>query len=192
MTGFNREQGFGFIDLMDIPPGDYSSGKLAYDKIDWAVTKDYIDKAKNHCGAVLVTNLALYFSAKGYNNLLVNNSKDDTFVAVHRIVGNGPIISLTKKARKFFNERAYALEYEGVKSYKDMKDAIDKGQPLGLLLSSGIFNWHWIMVVGWKEDTSQRSYLRIVDSWNRTDERFYKVDSGSRLWLARKYWIEPL
>ena len=177
---------------MDIPSGNYSSGKLAYDKIEWAVTKDYKDIAKNHCGAVLVTNLALYFSAKAYNNLLVNNSKYDTFAAVHRVIGNGPVINLARGAKKYFNDRGYTLEYEKVKSYEDIKDAIEKNQPLGLLLSNGIFNWHWIMVVGWRQDNSQENYLRIVDSWNRTDERFYKVGSGSRLWLSKKYWIKPL
>lgn len=190
------DKGFGFINLKDMPSGEYSFGNLKYTNTSWAATKDYKHMAKNHCGAVFVTNLVLYFASIGYSNLIVDKSKDNTFAAVHRIVGNGPVITVARKAKEYFYERGYTLEYSRVVSLEDIKEAISDNQPLGVLLTNGIFSWHWIMVVGWRQyksiGDSEENYLRIVDSWNQTADRFFKVGSDSILWSTTKYRLSPL
>lgn len=187
---------FGFIDLSNMPTEEFNHDNLEYKNIDWARTKDYNHLAKNHCGAVFVTNLALYFASKGYGDLLIDNNKDDTFEGVHRIVGNGPALTVAKKGKEYFYERGYSLEFSRLRSFEDIKDAISKGYPLGVLLTNGIFSWHWIMALGWRQykagSSSQENYMRIVDSWNNTADRFYKISTGSRLWSTTKYWINPL
>lgn len=189
-------ESFGFINLSKMAAGDYEFADISYDKIEWAVTKDYNDMAKNHCGAVSVTNLALYFASNGYSNLIIDNNKEKTFAAAHKIVGNGPKIFIARKAKRYFRQRGYLLEYEKVKSFEAIKDAISMNQPMAVLLSNGFFSWHWILVVGYrqyKNDANcKENYMRIVDSWNSNPDRFYKVNSGSRLWSTTKYWIKPL
>jgi len=57
------------------------------------------------------------------------------------------------------------------------------------LLAEGIVNWHWILGVGWREYSSGNFYMRIVDGWDGTANRFYKPYSDS-LWIsATEYWL---
>ncbi len=69
------------------------------------------------------------------------------------------------------------------------KTAIAKNRPCGILLADGIVNWHWILGVGWREYSSGNFYMRIVDGWDGTSNRFYKPYSDS-LWVsATEYWL---
>lgn len=191
-----RDEGYGFMDLNEMPLGNYSSDNIKYDDISWATTGEYVDMAKNHCGAVLVTNLALFFASNGFSDVIIDDSKDKTFEAVHKIVGNGPIINVAKKAKQYFYERGYSLEHKNLEGFEDIKDAIANNHPLGVLLSSGFFSWHWIMVIGWTQHNSEEkfieNYLRIIDSFYDTADRYYQINFGSRWWSTREYWIRPL
>ncbi|MBF7097556.1 hypothetical protein [Alkalibacter mobilis] len=180
---------YNILNLSGMPTGVYSSNCIINKNIDWAITRKFKDFAKNHCGAVLVTNLAIYFSSSGYKNLIVDDSVSNTFNFVHKIVGNGPVIKLSSKARTYFAERGCDLHYKRVNSYEKIKEAVNRGNPLGLLLSNGFTNWHWVMVVGWREYETGDNYLNIVDGWNNSINRFYKINSRSIWWMATEYWI---
>ena len=179
---------YGFVNWSDMPSGGYSASTLSCSSVNWVVTSDFDDIATNHCGATAVTNLAEYFYSKGYSNLQKSSNRD-TFIAVHKIVGNGPVKTIADKAKTYFSNCGYSLNYKSVGDYAAMKTAIKNGRPCGVLLADGIVQWHWILSVGYREYSAGDHYMRIMDGWNRTIDRFYKINTGS-LWVsATEYWM---
>jgi hypothetical protein len=189
--GLMRGDGdYGFIDSGSLPSGSYSSDTItSATSVSWAKTGDYSGIASNHCGAVAVTNLALYFAQRGYSDLKINGDKDDTFEAVHDIVGNGPVMTIADEAEEYFDDCGYNLSYSNVGTTSAYKTAINDDRPVGILLAEGIVSWHWIIGIGYRDYTNDGVYFRIVDGWNNTTNKYYKPYSGS-LWIsATKYWI---
>ena len=178
---------YGFINQRDLPRGAYHEEELPLlAEVTWAKTSNYNDEAKNHCGAVFVTNLALYYSVLGYDNLLSDNLKD-TFSTIHTIVGNGPKVFLARNASSFFSQRGYDLKHSTFRSHEKIKEAIVEGFPMGLLVSAGLFQWHWVMVVGFRHYASEELYVRIVTGWDSKKTKYYKLGSGSSWWSATSY-----
>ncbi|MGF7060657.1 hypothetical protein [Brassicibacter mesophilus] len=182
---------YGFIDLDDMPSGSYTSDTiLSATTTDWAIMDEFDDIANNHCGATAVTNLALYFAKRGETNLKINNSRLDTFKAVHKIVGNGPVMMIAGNAKEYFKDRGCTLSYSSVSNFSGIKSAIKNDRPCGILLADGLFSWHWILSVGWREySSSGGSYMRIMDGWYDTVNRFYKLNTGSTWVSATEYWV---
>lgn len=181
---------YGFIDWGDMPSGTYS-----YDIInkaastDWATTGEFDSIAKNHCGATAVTNLALYYANRGYSDLKINSSVYDTFVAVHKIVGNGPVMTIAGQTKEYFSDRGYTLKYSSANTFSEIKMAIKSDHPCGILLANGIVDWHWIICVGYRAYDSGNNYMRIVDGWHDTTLKFYLCNSGSAWVSATQYWV---
>lgn len=182
---------FGFFNSSDMPTGNYTSRTITQaTSVDWAVMNDYNNIASNHCGATAVTNLALYFAKRGNSNLKINNSKRDTFVAVHQIVGNGPSLTIASSAVTYFSNRGYTLNHSGVGNTSAIKTAINNNRPCGILLADGLFSWHWIIGVGWRQYTSNNDfYIRINNNWDNTVNIYYKPGTGSAWWSATAYWV---
>lgn len=158
--------------------------------VDWAIMNDYNDIASNHCGATTVTNLALYFAKRGKTDLKINNSKRDTFVAVHQLVGNGPVMTIAGDAVTYFSSRGYTLNHSSVGSSSAIKTATTNNRPCGILLADGLFAWHWVIGVGWRQYTSNNDfYFRINNNWNNTVNIYYKPGTGSAWWSATAYWV---
>ena len=180
---------YGFIDLGDMPSGKYTSDTILYaTSTDWAIMDEFNSIADNHCGATAVTNIALYYAKRGYSKLKIN-SRLDTFKAVHKIVGNGPVMTIAGSAKEYFSDRGYTLKYSSVGDFSGIKSATTSDRPCGILLADGLFSWHWILSVGWREYTNGGNYLRIMDGWYDTVDRYYKINSGS-LWIsATEYWV---
>lgn len=181
---------YGFIDWGDLPTSSFTWDMVpAAISTDWATTGEFSSIAKNHCGATAVTNFALYFARIGYSNLKINSSVYDTFVAVHKIVGNGPVMTIADKAKTYFSSRGYNLKTSPVSDFSGIKTAIGNDRPCGILLANGIVDWHWIICVGYRDYGSDGKYMRIVDGWNDTTYRFYRCNSGS-IWIsATQYWV---
>ncbi len=185
-----EDRDYGFLEKWDLPDGNYEGKELKCSGVNWVVTGDFKDIAKNHCGAVAVTNLALYFAAKGAAGLKRKNERE-TFSAVHNVVGNGPVLRITRKARQYFDFRGYELFKKTVRSFSGIKDAIDNDMPCLVLLAHGITHWHWVLAVGYREYPDNKGrYLHIIDGWTRNQDKFYKPGSGSRMATAKKYWVE--
>ena len=181
---------YGFIDWGDMPSGTYSYDVIANaPSTDWATTGEFSSIAKNHCGATAVTNFALYFANRGYSNLKINSSVYDTFVAVHKIVGNGPVMTIADKAKEYFSDRGYTLKTSSVGSFSGIQTAIGNDRPCGILLANGIVDWHWIICVGYRAYNSGGNYMRIVDGWHDTTLKFYLCNSGSAWISATQYWV---
>lgn len=181
---------YGFYDLGSMPGGSYSSDLISYaSSTDWINTDDVSDIARDHCGATAVTNLALYFAKRGKTNLKIDDSKRSTFIEVHKIIGNGPVMMIAGGATQYFSNRGYTLNHSSIGSYSGVKTAIGNNRILGILLADGIVSWHWILGVGYRQYTSGENYIRIMDGWHNTVDKYYKINSGSMWWSATQYWV---
>lgn len=189
---------YGFIDVGDMPDDAYDFGELSCEGIRWAVTSDFSGLAVNHCGAVAVTNLALYFAQKGYRylagegDLQGGESEGDRrklFGAVHKIVGNGPKITIAGGAKRYFAANGYRLYSQKVKNFVALKRAVEKGHPCAVLLMADLMEWHWALAVGWREYASKGRYIRLMDGWNRDTDCFYRPGKGARWIAATEYWV---
>lgn len=181
---------YGFVNWDDMPSGGHVHDSLPMSGVSWVITSDFGDIANNHCGATAVTNLAMYFSKNGFPKLKKESNRD-TFIAVHNIVGDGPVITIADKAEEYFTDCGYTLNYDSISTYDELKKAIRKDKPCGILLAEGIVEWHWILGVGYRiyVEMEDEKYIQIMDGWNRNVNRFYKPYSGS-LWVsATAYWM---
>ncbi|MCI6965803.1 hypothetical protein MR810_01640 [bacterium] len=185
------DRDFGFFNASDMPTGNYTSDTItAATQVDWAIMNDYNDIASRHCGATAVTNLALYFAQRGRSNLKINNSKRDTYVAVHGIVNDGPTLAIAGSATTYFSNRGYSLNHSGVGNAAAIKTATTNNRPCGILLADGLFAWHWIIGVGWRQySSSDDFYIRINNNWDNTVNIYYKPGTGSLWWSATSYWV---
>lgn len=181
---------YGFIDWGNMPSGSYSSQtiKSAY-STSWITTYDTSHLAKNHCGATAATNIALYYATRGYSNLKTNNSKIDTFKAVHKLIGNGPVMMIADGTKQYFQNRGYSLSSSSVSNFSGVKSAADDNQIQGVLLADGLVTWHWILAVGYRQYSSGGNYMRVVDGWHNTIDTYYKINSGSSWISATRYWV---
>ena len=180
---------YGFIRKSKMPKKNYRSKSLDYERINWLRTRD-LEYGKNHCGATTGANLVLYYVSRGYDNLRIDASDYKTFKALHRIIGNGPVLRIPSKIKRYFRLKDYDLYYKAIRRPSSLKDSIESGHPLTMLVSASLFNWHWILVIGWREYENGDFYVEIVDSWNRDETRFYKIESKLSYLFMTKYWIE--
>lgn len=185
---------YGFLEESNLPSG-YMSGRIIRNanNVDWAIYDDYkTSTIYDHCGAVAITNIALYYAECGKTNLKINNSKDQTFASVFSITGRGPKAMIAPDAEKYFSSRGYTLNYNdpsGDKSsFEGIQEAVKNNRPCGILLADALNNWHWVICVGWRVCGVQ-PYMQIVNGWANTTNRFYMGNSGS-LWIStRQYWV---
>lgn len=180
---------YGFIPINNMPKGKYKAATIDIDGINWATTGEFSNVADNHCGATAATNIALYFHKRGYTNLL-NKNKHDTFTAIHKVIGNGPVAMIAGGTKKYFNSRGYPLKYGRVSSFNGIKKAIANQKPCGVLLAAGILDWHWVICVGWREYSTGEKYLQIVNGWNNSANYFFKVNNNVRLRSTTEYGID--
>lgn len=185
---------YGFLASIDLPSGYFWWDIIDNAKnVDWAIYDDYNDIAHFHCGAVAVTNIALYYATRGYTSLKVDNSKDKTFEAVHKFVDNGPMPTIAGYAVEYFASRGYTLNHCEVSNvtstFSGLQSAIQNNRPCAILLADAVFNWHWVVCVGWRSYGGNLNYMQIVNGWENTVDRFYMGNNGS-LWISTtEYWI---
>lgn len=186
---------YGFINSSDMPTGSRTTNYISgYSVIQWVSTGETSAYASNHCGSVAVTNLALYF-AKQKPNLMVNNDRIETFKAVHKVVGNGPKMTIADEAVDYFKAHEVTLNFSTNRNIDMTKriaaenTAIDKGRPCALLLQEAMYSWHWILAVGYRNYTEGGKYFQIVDGWSNNATRYYKPGVGS-VWVSMtEYWV---
>lgn len=185
---FLRKKSYGIIDKDELPDFKYNDVKLDTTGIHWAVMDEFSDIAKNHCGPTFITNLAIYFQSKGYKNLLIDGDIKKTFEHIHKMTGNGPVITTARTAQKYFAQRGYKLSYRNVGSFEEIKKAINGQMPLSLLIMQSLFEWHWVMGIGYL-DSKDYDFVRIINAWDDTDDRFYLINKGAVFISAKEYQI---
>lgn len=175
---------YGFVGSKDLPEDPYISNTISrVDEIHWLTTKDTAQMAYNHCGATAVTNLAIYHMTKKNKVNLTKHDRLNLFKTIHQDVGNGPVAMIAGSAKKIFKSMGYGLTYKKVRNYDEIKKAIDSDEIVGLLLANGLFHWHWVLCIGYREYKDGTNYLQIIDNWNNTTDRFYRIHSKS-LWFS--------
>lgn len=181
---------YGFLYARELPEGDFIAKTIEHaDEVDWAVMDEFNHIAGNHCGATAVYNMALYFSKCGLLDIL-QDKREDTFAEIYRIVGPGPKFTIAEKAKKYMAQKGCEIKHQSVKTFGDMKAAVDAGHPCGLLLAESLISWHWVTCIGYREYESGENYLEILDGWNKNIRRFYKINSGSKLLGGSEYYAE--
>ncbi|NLW52331.1 MAG: hypothetical protein GXY87_03075 [Tissierellia bacterium] len=163
--------------------------KINYSNINWAQMKNYNSFAKNHCGATFITNLCIFFENQGFDGLLIDNDVDKTFKYIHSKIGNGPIVTVASKAKRYFKSRGYDLGYKSVINSKEIKSSIEKNHPLGILLAQSPIEWHWVLGVGYVEFDGLE-FFRIINAWEDTDDRWYVLNNKAVYFSAKEYYIK--
>lgn len=186
---FKQVKTYGFLNRSQLEKGKFQEESLDIDGIPWVKTGEFSDLAHNHCGAVLMTNLLLYFSKIGARNLLKANPRQ-TFIEIHKRIGNGPVLRLTSRSRPYFAKRGYRLRNRTVKDFLQVQKSISEGRPLGLLLRRSNFDWHWVLIVGWRQYQNGLQYYRIIDGWNKRSDRYYQPNKASKAIKIKEYWLE--
>lgn len=180
---------YGFIKSKNMLNGEYTHGHIDYIGTNWVTTGD-LKYGKNHCAATVGSNIALYYSNLGYRDLRKEKDEHGTFGELYKIIGNGPILFLRRKLKSYFKDRGYNLKYKTHRSFEKIKVAIKNNRPCAVLLSASPENWHWVMVIGFREYKTGEKYLQILDSWNKNENNFYKMGQGGVFILATEYWID--
>ncbi len=162
--------------------------------IRYAVTGDFMDRARNHCASVCTANLVLYFKNQEEaqrNEKPLRRSRgeleelkraralfrESVFSSAYRVLGEGPVFRIRKPALAELHSRglpctAYRLS-PGDKSA--LLQALHKGMPCALLIRISPFNWHWILAVGYRHCEDGRTFLQVCDSWNPRADRYLEL-----------------
>lgn len=179
---------------------------LCPDGIRWAVTDDFSDSARNHCYATMLTNYLIYMQTEfSRHNAADPAQARMLFSTVHRVAGNGPVFSVTgrssrllqklgipgipkpiKKLRSRSGLPAAEAEHLSVSEimYEKIRQEVDAGHPVALLVAAAPFDWHWILAMGYAEAEYGRHFLLILDNWHRGGYQIYMPDDGCRLLSA--------
>jgi len=170
-----------FLCKEELPNGLSLSGNLPDLDLEWATTYEFKGRAKDHCGTICAVNLALWLLRQ------YKPHKEMLFRLFYHYIKKGPTLS-TRGLKKAFKTIGFPLQRQRIKSYEQLKIAINQGKPVCILLSTQGFHWHWVMAVGWREFPNGERYLRIVDNWRPTSERYYKPPKDAE-WLYSETFI---
>lgn len=149
----------------------------------WLTTGRF-NNANNHCAATTSTNLDIFFTKINYF------SDEDIFDEHHKLIGNGPVLWFANKTKKILKNKHIKLKNKThfFNKINHIKENIDKGNISTLLLSEALFNWHWVICVGYVEMTNNETILIIVDNWHNTT-RYYRPNIGSRFISTTSYFV---
>ena len=184
---------YGFIFWSSMPSGSYSSGNVPVSGINWAVTS--IDpNATGNCGCTAATNLAIYFHARGYTNMMINSDIEDTYWGIYFYIGDGPVVMIANNFSYYAGTRGYTnFSYDTSTiffNYSTYKTAIGNVRPVGILLCNALNDWHWVVGVGYREYSSGGQYARIVNGWQNTPNYYYLWNQGSTIISMSSYYMQ--
>lgn len=169
---------YGFINGKHLPNISLDEKTIVNNNLKFVTTNDFKDCAKNHCAATLMMNLSIYYANLGFDKL-INKDIRNTFNNIHEYIGDGPIFFLESKAKRYIKKCGYILITNKLANIEEIKQCIDDGIPCAMLLMDALFNWHWVLAVGYKDN-----YLQIIDNWHKDVNRYYKLNEGSRFVFA--------
>lgn len=175
--------GFKTIENMKIH-GFFEKSLDLVNEVDWVATKDFNNIAKNHCGAVAVTNIIMYLDKK-YR--VKEKSNKLIFRKVHKTIGNGPIFNITYGLKAYYKSLGKDLTIYKVKNVSEYKRAIHNNMPVGILVANGVKGWHWIVGIGYRQYKNGELYFIVKDGWTKKANRYYMINKGSRLLTATAY-----
>lgn len=172
------QKDYGFVRQDQLPAGAFVGNCLSGIERKWAVTGDFMDLARNHCGATVVTNLALYFADHGCPRLRQGDDRA-TFQAVHRFAGDGPISFLAPRAVRYFRSCGVSLKTTPVWNRFAYQREIALGHPCIFLLVNAPYSGHFVIGVGWRQYADGSFWIQIQDSWHRDAHRWFHLLHGA-------------
>lgn len=174
---------YGFLDTDQLPKGNFTDFYIdGLANLEFITTSDNKDLAKNHCGATAATNLGHYY--------IRDLDQDSLFKKFYSEIGNGPVFFIAKKIQRTFKDLGKDVEYFSTRDLGEIKDALDQNHMGILLLANGLFDWHYVIVLGYRLYENEELYLIIMDGWTKDRRRFYKINSGSLLLSASFYKLK--
>ena len=106
-------------------------------------------------------------------------SNKKLFEEVHKFVPNGPVLRIISKGKKFFRQLNLKLSSKFIRRKSKYIATIEANKPVALLLIDGVFNWHWVLGIGYLIDADGQFYYRIIDNHNRKNTSYYIENKGS-------------
>ena len=106
-------------------------------------------------------------------------------------MGNGPVFTLHSGIKKGARDLGFIIMSERSSSRPDIIRSIDSGRPVALMLANGIFDWHWVLCVGYRRYPvafGGKTYLRLANSWRPDANVFYAPGEGARILSGRAYY----
>lgn len=156
-----------------------------------------------NCSVTAATNLVSYYAEKrGFSNLLINNSRHDTYDQLVALSGfktylpesanknqEGLNINQINSAiNKYVKNRGYKYSSDTYwfNLWSDWRRDINNGYPAYTSVQGKVFEdnqWksagHAVIAVGYREyDTSGEKYLRVLDGWYRRSDRYIYFNSN--------------
>ena len=112
-------------------------------------------------------------------------------IAVHGVVGNGPVYNFDNPIIAYAYNQNVSLQCSAVSSFTDIKSSINNNTPCTMLLMNSLLNWHWMLAIGWRTYPSDGSlqYVRVVDGWYDTTNRYYKWNDSATFYSGRKHTL---
>lgn len=180
---------YNFYNEDELATGTYKEYSIKdLEKCDFLTTGEVSAIANNHCGAVAATNIAIYYQNRGFKNLLAANNYD-TFKHLHDLIGDGPVLSIAKNTKRYFKSRGYILESKRFRSFDKLKEHLEADHIVDMLLADAVFNWHFVLAVGYREYESGEKYIKIITGWDKSKEKYFKLNAGTLLAYQTAYRI---
>jgi hypothetical protein len=180
------QSGWGDIILppSKLPSGSYTEGYLpkTYSVSTWGTTGEFagLSGAKNHCGATAGFNIVQYYRIRYGQSDLMKSTRADTFKAIFAKTGDGPItfLQLCPGLDRYIQDRPgnSSLSYSSNGGWSNIKASIDKSKMTTILLAAGIFDWHYVLGVGWRKYANS-NYIRVQDGWENSVDTFIHSDN---------------
>jgi hypothetical protein len=137
------------------------------------------------CGAVAGTNLALIFSAMGYNRLN-NGSPLQTFYGVANHVPIGTTLFTASSIHSYFASKQYnlnyyvynILNYSTSSLYNKVKSATNSNHPTIISVwNNDEMEGHWMVSLGWREYGTSYKYIHVLNGWDDSENYFFRINS---------------
>jgi hypothetical protein len=148
------------------------------------------------CGTIAGTNLALVFTAMGYNKLK-NNTTLNTFYDVSSYIPIGITVTIADECCDYFDSKNYELNYDSYNivdyttnsMYNTLKTAINSNKPciISVLKPAVLPVGHWMVAIGWREYDSYK-YIQVLNGWDDSEEYFFRINSIP-LMSVTKYYV---
>lgn len=156
-----------------------------------------------NCSVTAATNIISYYAEKrGFSNLLINNSRQATYNKIVEISGFKTYLPSTKYNQeglnliqinnaisKYVKSRGYKYSSDTYwfNLWSDWRRDINNGYPVYTAVRGNKLddygNWHEVghavIGVGYREyQINDEIYLRVLDGWNRTSDRYIYFNSN--------------
>ncbi len=148
--------------------------------IKWGTTTEFDRYGKNHCASVSIFNIIQYYAHLLKSPDLNGHTRLDTFESIYNLAGKGPTIPVSYRSAFVNSIIPHYKAYAGGRavSWDNYVAAIRDQRMVYLVLWPSLFNAHYVNGIGFREYYSGEKYVRIVDNWRKTTDRYYRWDAS--------------